>query len=214
MRRRNPRGLASRLIMIIAAMGLFAVGYYWGNRYQYSGAPPVVRGVLIRPPVELPAFTLEDAKGLPFTDAELRERWTLLAVGDLRQARGHLTVNRLLAVHGALAKDPDLQATVRIAVAAEAQPVDLALDFSRLSPALHLISGDAAELQRLRAAVGDLSPSSAEAPAPGDGASVYLIDPRGRLMALFPAGLSPDAIAADLSALAARTDLLDPAPND
>lgn len=214
MRRRNPRGLAARLIMIIAAMGLFAVGYYWGNRYQYSGAPPVVQGVLMRTPVELPAFTLEDAKGLPFTGAELGERWTLLAFGDLRQARGHLTVNRLLAVHGALAADPDLQAKVRIAVAAESQPTDLALDFSRLSSALHLVSGDAAELQRLRAALGDLSPSGSEAAAPGDGAPVYLIDPRGRLMALFPAGLSPDAMAADLSALAARPDLLDPAPND
>ncbi len=212
MLRRNPRGPAARLIMIIAAMGLFAVGYYWGNRYQYSGAPPAVQGVLMRTPVELPGFTLEDAKGLPFTAAELRERWTLLAFGDLRQARGHLTVNRLLAVHGALAADPDLQAMVRIAVAAETQPADLALDFSRLSPALHLVSGDAAELQRLRAAIGDLSPSGSEAAAPGDGAPAYLIGPRGRLMALFPAGLSPDAMAADLSALAARPDLLDPAP--
>jgi cytochrome oxidase Cu insertion factor (SCO1/SenC/PrrC family) len=42
---------------------------------------------------------------------------------------------------------------------------------------------------------------------PGEETSLYLIDPGGRLVALFPAGQQPVSIASDLQALAKRPDL-------
>jgi len=210
---RNPRGLIARLIMVIAAMGLFAVGYYWGNRYKYSGAPPIIQGVLVRPPVELPGFELTEAGGVPFTLEEFGDHWTLLAFGDLRQARGQLAVNRLIGVFNRLGDKSDLQIRVQLALAAEDQALELARDFSRLSPALKVLSGEPGEIQRLRASVGELPPEGSVTPEEGE-AALYLIDPKSRLMALFPAAESADTIAADLSALASRPDLLEPVPNE
>jgi len=210
---RNRRGPLARFIMLVAGMGLLGVGYYWGNRYQYSGPPPPIAGVLMRPPVALPGFELQDADGLPFNLQELADRWTLIAFGDLRQAQGHLAVSRMIGVHNRLADQPERQRTLRLALAAEDQDPALARDFSRLSPALKAISGDRAELQRLRAAVGDLS--TAQDSSRGDeGAPLYLIDPKARLLALFPATQEPGAIAADVAALGDRPDLLEEAAHE
>lgn len=213
MRSRNPRGPVARLIMFVAAVGLFVIGYYWGNQYQFSGNPPVIRGVLLRPPVELPGFELKDGGGLPFTLDAFQERWTLLGFGNLREASGHLAVNRMIGVHNRLADQPELQAELQLGLASESQALDLARDFSRLSPALKVLSGNSAEIQRLRAAIGD---QYADTTTPGadSGVPLYLIDPVARLMALFPAAQAPETIAADLSALAARPDLLAPLPNE
>jgi len=199
--------------MVVAAVGLFIVGYYWGNRYKYSGDPPVIQGVLLRPPVELPAFELKETGGIPFSVDALKDHWTLLAFGDLRQARGHLIVNRMIGVYNRLADDTDLQVQLQLALAAEEQDLELARDFSRLSPALKVLSGEPGELQRLRASVGDL-PAQEAAAEQEEGAPLYLVDPKARLMALFPAAEAPEAIAADLSALAERPDLLESGPDD
>jgi cytochrome oxidase Cu insertion factor (SCO1/SenC/PrrC family) len=80
---RSRYGALPRLVMILAAIGLFVAGYYWGNRFQFSGGPPVIGGVLMRPPLPLPDFSLRDARGGPFANADLEDRWTLLAFGDL-----------------------------------------------------------------------------------------------------------------------------------
>jgi len=203
----------ARIIMVVAAAGLFMAGYYWGNRYKYGGDPPVIQGVLLRPPVELPAFELNETGGIPFTGDELRDRWTLLAFADLRQSRGHIVINRMIGVYNRLADETDLQARLQLALAAEDQDLELARDFSRLSPALKVLSGEPGELQRLRASVGDL-PTRGTAATEEDGAPLYLVDPKARLMALFPAAEAPETIAADLSALAERPDLLETVPND
>jgi hypothetical protein len=210
---RNPRGPIARIIMVIAAAGLFVVGYHWGNRYKYGGGPPVIQGVLLRPPVELPGFELKETGGIRFTLEELKDHWTLLAFSDLRRAGSHLAVNRMIGVYNRLADKTDLQVRLQLALAAEEQDLELARDFSRLSPALKVLSGEADELKRLRASVGDLPPEGS-APPEEDGAPLYLIDPKARLMALFPHAEGSETIAADLSALADRPDLLEPIANE
>ncbi|MEA3276335.1 MAG: hypothetical protein U9Q81_13800 [Pseudomonadota bacterium] len=207
---RNPRGPLVRLVLIAAAIGLFLGGYYWGNQHKLGNAgPPTIEGVLVRPARELPDFELQDTDGLTFTAQDLREHWTLLAFGDLTQARGHLAVTRMIDASNRLADRQDLQADLQLALAADTQAPNLARDFSRLSRALKLLSGEAGELQRLRAALG-AAPPGATTTADDGGAPFYLIGPRGRLVALFPSTQGPAAIAEDLTALADHPESLFP----
>lgn len=204
---RSPRGPIARLIMLITGAGLFVVAYYWGNRYQYGVLnPPTIEGVLVRPAPALPPFELKDASGLPFTAEDLRERWTLIAFGDLAQARGHLTVSRMLGVLNELADDRDLGPKLQLALAARVEPSELARDFTRLSRALRVVAGEPEAIEPLRTALGE--PEAEPTAAPGAGASIYLIDPRGRLVALYLPDQPPTAIASDLRTLASRPDAL------
>jgi cytochrome oxidase Cu insertion factor (SCO1/SenC/PrrC family) len=199
---RNRHSPWVRLAFMIGAVGLFAVGYYWGNLYKLRNqGPPVIQGVLLRPPLELPAFELQDADGRRLTAAALAERWTLLAFGDLSRARGHLAVNRLIDVFNRLADRPELRAKIQLALVAEDPPLDLARDFARLSPALRVLSGDAQALADLRSALGEDG---------GEDAPFYLIGPHGRARALFTPTQAPAAIAEDLAALAERPDDAEP----
>jgi protein SCO1/2 len=184
---------------MISAMGLFLIGYYWGNQYKYGRqGPPAIEGVLVRPALEVPAFELTDASGLPFTDEDLKGHWTLLVFGELSQARGHLGVTRMIEVDNRLADHTALRRQMQLVLAADAQSPKLARDFSRLSPRLRVVSGEPGELQRLRTALGeDTNPAQGEA-------TLFLFGPAGRLMALFTATQSNEAIAADISALSKR----------
>ncbi len=116
---RNPRGPVARLAMVAAAIGLFAVSYYWGNQHKHGDqTPPAIAGVLIRPSPELPGFELHDAEGQPFTADSFDDHWTLLTFGDLAGASGHLAVTRMIEVFNRLADDPELQAMLQIALVA------------------------------------------------------------------------------------------------
>lgn len=205
---RNPRGLMARLIMIVAALGLFAVGYYWGNQYKYGKpSPPAIEGVLIQPPPELPGFELHDAQGQAFTAASFNEHWTLLAFGDLALAPGHQAITRMIEVYNRLAQNPELQDLIQLVVVEEHQNQALAQDFGRLTEALMPLSGDPGELGRLRASLGASageSKGSNEGPdaAPPAPAPLFLIGPEGRLLALFPNAQPAASIAADLAAIA------------
>ena len=199
--------------MAAAAIGLFVVAHYWGNRYQQDGSPPpAIAAVLIRPPIELPEIELRDASGQPFTAESFAGHWTLLAFGDASRAPGHLAVTRMIEVHNRLASEPDLQAMLLIVLATRDQDPTLARDFGRLSPALRLLSGEAGELQHLRASLGASpgAPAQETADAPFDAPPYYLIGPAGRLLALFPGAQTPSSIASDLSAIFGHADSLDP----
>lgn len=197
---RNPRPPLVRLVMVLGAIGLFVAGYYWGNQYKRERAgPPTIEGVLVRPAAELPELSLMDADGHPFTAENLYGRWTLLAFGDLARARGQIAATRMIAVHNRLATEPDLQERLQLALAAAGQSPALARDFSRLSRSLKMLDGETADIERLRTALGD-DPRTAPPDAASE-APFFLIDPRGRLTALFPAGQDPAAIASDLQVL-------------
>ncbi len=205
---RNPHRPIFRLALVAGAIGLFLLGYYWGNAYKFRNAPPPhIEGVLLRPAAGLPTFELHDATGLPFTEKDLHGHWTLLAFANLEQARGHLAVTRMIDVYNRLADQPDLRGEVQLVVAAEAQEPALAQDFSRLSPALKVLSGKPEAVTHLRTAIGD-APQPHTAATDDVGEPFFLVDPKGRLLALFTGEEKPSAIATDLSALAARPDLL------
>ena len=189
----NRRSPVARLALITAAIGLFLLGYYWGNRYQYgSRTPPAIDGILVTPPPPLPAFALEDQQLQPITRDDLSGHWSLFAVAALSRAEGHRAVARLIQVHNRLADQPDLQRELALMLIATAGERREFQDFARLSPALKLVSGDAAELARLEEFFG-------YDPAEPDTLGIlYLVDPQGRMLALFARELEANRVAQDI----------------
>lgn len=188
--------------MALAAIGLFLLAYQWGNQYRYdSGEPPVIGGVLIRPPQPLPDFVLYDTAGEPVERGALLERWSLLGFGHLSGAGGHRGISRLVAVSNRLADAPDVRGRLRLLLATADAAPSLARDFERLSPTIAVLSGERNAITELAAALG------ADAERVLDGASdtpptLFLVDPRAELVAIFPGALSAATIAEDVAALA------------
>jgi len=194
--------------MVTAAIGLFLLGYYGGNRYRHrDSSPPAIAGVLIRPIHPLPAFELRDTASRPFTNENFMGCWTLLSFGDLHREPDRRAVKRMIEVHNRLADKPDLQRQIRLALVISGDPIP-AWDFDRLSPTLRLLSGTAGERQRLQASLG--MPVPATTGAREQTPPIHLIDPEGRLLALFPDAQVPATIASDLATVAAHTDVLGP----
>jgi hypothetical protein len=210
MRARSRRGPLARLVLMVSAIGLFVLGYYWGNQYKYGGGPPTIEGVMVSPAVPLLGFELEDATGRPFSGDDLAERWTLLAFGEVSQARGQIAVSRMIDVFNRLADRPELRERVQLALAAKDQSPNLARDFSALSTSLRILAGEQAEIDRLAGLFGERPEGGGE-----EGAALYLITPDGHLLAVFPAGQPAGTVAADLRALSDwPLEALTAAPDD
>lgn len=206
--RRRGRPLLVRLVMAVAAVGLFVVGYQWGNQFQRArDGDPVLAGVLIRPPAPMPEVSLHAGSGATLDRTALADHWTLIAPASPAGAGGHLAVARLIEVANRLAGAPDLHGRLRLWLVSRDDVPALARDFERLTPALAVLTGDAGSLDRLAEVLGTDPAVADSAPESGDTAGVpplYLIDPKARLVALFPPGQTPAAIAADIEALSRR----------
>jgi cytochrome oxidase Cu insertion factor (SCO1/SenC/PrrC family) len=192
----NRRSPAARLTLVTAAIGLFLLGYYWGNRYQYgSRGPAPIDGILVTPPLLLPEFTLQDQHLQPFTPDNLSGHWSLFAVGALPRAEGQRAVARLIQVYNRIADQPELQRELILVLVATAGERRETQDFARLSPALKLLSGEAVELARLEEFFG-YDPTDADTRG-----TVYLVDPKGRMLALFARDQQPDSVAQDIKTI-------------
>lgn len=191
-----------RLAFALGAMGLFLLGYQWGNEYQRRHAkPPSIGGVLVRPPAAIPGFSLVDALGRPFDQETLAAGWTLLTFGDLTSAQGQLAVQRLIDVYNRVSDQDDLHRALRLALVASTDAPNLARDFSRLSPALYVLGGEAEEVQRLRAALGvGVDPQM----------PFFVFAPGGYLVALLMDSEDGAVLAEDLTALYKGVHLLLP----
>lgn len=209
---RNPRGRPlARLALAAAAIGLFLVGYHWGNGYQRSiSMPPVIEGILIRPACPLPDLTLRDEAGRPFTAERFVGHWTLLSFGNPSHTPDQPAVMRMIEIHNRLANDPDLQEGLLLVLVIQPDDSSPASDFDHLPPVLTFLSGTTDALQRLRTALG--MPVQATTLTPDQGIPCYLIGPSGQLSALFPGTQTPASIASDLAAIAARVDTLSSNP--
>ncbi len=202
---RNRHNWWVRLAVMLAAAGLFLFGYQWGNHYQRRHAkPPAISGILVRPPATLPEFRLEDPSGRVFDQQGLAAGWTLLSFGDLSGAQGQLAIQRLIDVYNRVAGSPELQRGLRLVLVTTSDAPDLARDFARLSPALYVLTGDAAEVSRLRQALGS---------GDDDEAPLFVFAPGGFLIALLTGDEERALMAADLEALYQGVDLLLPEPS-
>jgi hypothetical protein len=205
-RRRRNRPLLARLLLALAAIGLFLFAYQWGNLYRYgAGDPPAIGGVLLRPAQPLPDFLLTDTSGKPFGHGDLFEHWSLLGMVNLAGADGHRGMARLVEIYNRLADQPRLRERLRLLlVSADAAP-GLARDFERLSPAIAVLSGERAAVAELGTALG-ADPDSTLAGTDAAPPTLFLLDPDAQLVAIFPSAEAPSAIAADVASLARHRD--------
>lgn len=207
---RRGRGLLPRLIMAIAAVGLFLLSYQWGSQYKHGAdEPPAVSGVSIRPPQPLPDFVLRTSNGTAFGRAELIERWSLVGFASVNSARGHRSIARLMEVYNRLADQGDLRRQLRLLLITSDSVPKLAVDFERLSPAISVLSGDPEQRDTLQTALG-AGPQPSGTDSDPDLPPLFLIDPDVRLLVLFPSSQSAASVAADVSALARWTGANDP----
>ncbi len=199
---RNRHHFGFRLFFILATMGLFVLGYQWGNQHQRRGTePPQIDGVLIQPPGTLPDFRLKDPFGRPFARADLADGWTLLAFGDLASASGQRAVQRLIDVLNRTADQTSLVHELKLVLVLTLENPGLARDFARLSPALRLIGGTPAEIAPLRDALGLAAKASP---------TLFVLGPGGYLLAVLPETEGGAEMAMDLKAIMASAPTLLP----
>ena len=202
---RRNRPLLPKLIMAVAAVGLFLISYQWGNQFKLGGGePPAISGVMVRPPQPLPDFVLTDSAGADVGRSDLLDRWALLSFAPLADARGHRSIARMVEVYNRLAADQALRERLRLLLISADSSPRLVRDFERLSPAMGILSAERGVIDALRNALGaGEQPPSDELPA------LFLVGPDASLLALFPAAQPAAEIAADVEALAKWSDAKD-----
>jgi hypothetical protein len=198
----NRYRLWVRLLLMVGAVGMFVLGYQWGNRVQHRRAePPTIGGVLIRPPATVPAFRLADPSGRIFDRERLAAGWTVMAFADLSQPGGRLAVRRLIEVYNRVSDREGLYRALRLVLVNRTDAPDQARGLAALSPALYVLGGEPTEVRRLAESLG------ADA---GDPSQLFVFAPGGRLVALFTDDQAPAGLASDLVALYESADLLLP----
>lgn len=175
--------------------------------------PALAAGTLLPQRRTLTPFALTDTTGAPFTEASLRGRWTLLAFG---YASCPDVCPLLLAtfrdVHRRLAERQLAGGVQFVFVSVDPERDDLATlrDYvTYFDPAFLGATGPHPELQRLTHQLGVLYQRAAEGESAlgylvDHSATLLLIDPEGRLAAVFSAPHDATGIASDVGALVGR----------
>ena len=201
------KGLRSHKILFAvvaaAALTLGAVASFMTSRPE----APAIDGLLWPKSKALTAFALEDHHREAFTLDRLTGRWTLLFFGythcpDVCPVT--LTVlKNAIALMGKADADAELPQVVFVSVDPERDTLEhLAPYVSYFDPDFLGVTGSDENLATLARQLGILY-LRAEPNANGDylvdhTAAVFLIDPRGHLVALFQAPHAPERIARDL----------------
>ena len=190
-------------VVAAAALTLGAVASFMTSRPE----APAIDGLLWPKSKALTAFALEDHHREAFTLDRLTGRWTLLFFGythcpDVCPVT--LTVlKNAIALMGKADADAELPQVVFVSVDPERDTLEhLAPYVSYFDPDFLGVTGSDENLATLARQLGILY-LRAESDANGDylvdhTAAVFLIDPRGHLVALFQAPHAPERIARDV----------------
>ncbi|MBF0255623.1 MAG: hypothetical protein HQL47_04005 [Gammaproteobacteria bacterium] len=170
-----------RLAAFVVAIGIFVLSYWLGNRYQ-SPQLPELQALLLSPAQPLPEFELLE-QDQPQAFASLVDDWLLLGAGRLELADLQL----LTSAHNRLAADAKLQGRFRVWLL---EPSDLPLSLA-LPEFIRVKTLTPAARQAL-AQAWQLSP---------DQHLLFLINPQGRLQAVFTGISSAATMAADFQAI-------------
>jgi protein SCO1/2 len=211
----------SLLFVLIAAAVTFAGGLWLGaTTYQTFSRPVAValeEGTLLPRPRPLADFALTDQDGRPFTLANLRGAWTFLAIGYTHCPD---VCPLMLATFGAVERQIDKDAPDRkvkarphfLFISVDPQrdtPERLAQYVRYANPEFIGATGEDAQLKALTAQLGLLYTrvevkDSAMGYLMDHSASMLLVDPQGRLTAIFSAPQNPAGMASDFLTIAAN----------
>jgi protein SCO1/2 len=174
-----------------------------------KGAQPELNGGVLSQPVLLPEFALSRADGRPFSSAETRGRWSLFFFGyttcpDVCP----LTLAYVSQVRRQLAgRAPD--AYFVTVDPARDTPARLAEYMRNFDAGIVALSGSDEALARALAAFGAVAqrrevPGSAAGYLMDHTALIYLVDPQSQITLVYPHGMQPADIVADLNKLLSR----------
>jgi protein SCO1/2 len=213
----TAKGSTSGWLWLVAlAVVAAAAGFWVSTQLQQPGSVRTddIRATVLQPPKPLPDFTLVDYHGEPFTPARLQGHWSLLFFGYTHcpdVCPGTLAllndVDRRLA-EGA-SGNGDVK-VVFISVDPERDtPEQLAKYVPYFNKAFLGVTGGTEEINLITQRLGILhvrvdDNAGASGYLIDHSASILLIDPAGRLYALFSTPHDPAAIAADLDKIRAR----------
>ena len=203
--------MASRLPLLIVVAAIAAgLGLWLGDRLHPAGTQQATRAALVYPaPRDVPPFKLSRAPSGELTDADLKGAWSLMFFGythcpDVCPT----TLATLKQVDAQLRAEPVAVPVKTIFVSVDPErdtPQALADYVGYFDKDFVAATADPASLQALASAVGVVfikSPQAGSDYTMDHTASLLVIDPQGRLHALFRPPLSADTIVADLRTLA------------
>ncbi len=197
--RRNRTFLYVGLMMLAAA----AAGYMVARQLQ-RGAPELNSGTALPQPRAIASFSLQDHRGAPFGNAQLRGGPSLLFFGFTHCPDVCPTT---LALMAQLARDPDL-AQLRMLFVTVDPKRDDALTLQRYVTAfggnLTGLRGEDAALDPLLTSVGaarNIQPLPGGDYSVDHSATLFYLDKQGRLTAVFTPPFALDALRMDLLTL-------------
>ena len=178
-RKRPSQSRGFRIAAFTAGLLIFALSYWLGNRYQSPDIPGLT-ATLLHPPQSLPVVELisdDNRKTLPTDNTD--DQWKLLMLGSW----DHNQIRILSSSYNRLAEYPDHQKRFKVWLISNTTHVapEFAVQF-RIS------NGDNDKLQT---ALGQM-PSQI---------GLYLIDPDGRLSAIFSGIEDPSVIARNFKSI-------------
>lgn len=203
--------MAIAIVAVIAGMLLSRALLQRAESSQSTTA--LVTGTLFEPPRALAPIALIDHDGRPFDNASLQGAWTFLFFGFTNCPDVCPMTMRILAqVEQRLSDLPDAQRPRVVLVSVDPKrdtPEQLAKYVKYFNPAFLGVTGEQSSLDEFTRKIG-VPVAISET---GDGgytvdhsAAIFLIDPRGRIRALFSAPHVADSIAADYRRVVGITD--------
>ncbi len=198
-----PAPLRFGLLAAIAA----AIGLAAGIVFMKPKAVSIASGTLLQPPRALPAFTLTDINGAPFTNANLQDRWTVIFAGfttcpDVCPTT--LTLMKgVMADLGPLAERAQM---LLLSIDPERDtPEKLKSYVNYFDPRFTGATGPTTELDKLARAMSfvyaKVPGATPETYTMDHSAALMLINPEGQLAGFFTAPHRREALAADLTNL-------------
>lgn len=193
-------------------VGLFAalaaaLGLTFGVMFSQPKAIQINSGTLLQPARALPAFTLVDANGQPFTNANLQGRWTLVFVGftscpDICPTTLTL-LKSVLADLGSAATQLDV---LLLSIDPERDtPERLKGYVQYFDPRFKAATGPNSELDKLAPAMGfayvKVPGATPETYTMDHSTALLLLNPQGALAGVFTAPQRREALVTDLTTL-------------
>ena len=189
-------------MLAIAAVGIFAFGYHWGNRYARPKAENLSAYVFVDP-VKIRPFTLLDEQGRSFSSDSFQDHWNLIMAGRLDAPGCQRLLVRYVLAWNNLAQDAKMQKHTRVVFMDLRQPPvstkTLRKNIDFFNPAFIALQGSPEQLARLGKQLGmNAQRLASQTTCAPDEAVVALVGPTGYLQALFTGVTSPVDIAHDL----------------
>lgn len=194
--------VAKALPVALLALAALLAGIWAASRLRAPATPALSTGVMLAAPRPIAPFALVDQDAQPYTQDQLRGRWTLLFAGFTHCPDVCPTTLGLMKAVGQRLSAPP--AMVFLSVDPERDTPERLREYvTFFGGSIQGVSGPREELDRLCASLGLAYvrvPGATEGEYTMDHtAALVLIDPQGRVAGYFPPPHKADTLAADLA---------------